>query len=269
MESSDDVQIDLATQQTIDWGVHVLFAEEAWARTRGDGVTVAILDTGGQSHPDLDPNVIKIVGPFCTDQGHGLHVAGLVAAADNGIGVVGVAPCAKLLLYNVLGNGGMDLPTAIAQAVSDGADIISMSLGSSIDYPEVHDAVKAAYSAGVILIAADGNDPSTISYPAAYPEVIGVSAVDNTMSKAVFAPPPPNHLSLPGVNVLSCWLDGQYARLSGTSQATPLFAGCVALMLSLYKTPKSMRHSLVIVEMQRIDQQRPGAITYVPNLELL
>ena len=268
LEASDDVEVTLETTQIVDWSVHALMSEQAWTRTRGAGIHVAVLDFGGTDHPDLTPNIERCVGPMDTN-GHGTHVAGLIGACNNGFGVVGVAPECRLSLYNVLGDGGLDIPTAILQAVHDGADVISMSLGSDTDYPEVYGAVKTAHDMGVVLVAADGNDPSHISYPAAYDEVIGVSALDQNMAKASFAPMPSNHVALPGVNVISCWLGGQYARLSGTSQATPLMAGAVALMLSLYRPARNCAHALVASEMARVDRECGTSVLYCPRLDQL
>lgn len=181
----------------------------------GDGeIEVAIIDTGiDKDHPDLASNIKwgisvlhgKIGNNFVDRNRHGTHVAGTIAALDNDIGVVGVAPSVELYIIKALDNGGKgswsDLVIAIDQAVKgpdgvidsdgdgvvvgdpddDAPEVISMSLGGSSAPPELHDVITAAYNYGVVIVAAAGNEGApTPSYPAAYPEVIAVGAIDSS-----------------------------------------------------------------------------------------
>ena len=257
--------IDLSDQQYEDWGLRAIGADKAWARTRGSGVRVAIIDTGWSDHPDLAPNIVLTAGNKDT-QGHGTHVSGIVAALDNAFGVVGVAPEAKLLVNGCMPGSGADLIAAIQWAIDNHAQVISMSLGCYDDMPGLEDMVQKAYAAGIVIVAAAGNDPTRIAYPGIYPECIAVTALDPQGQLEPFAPQCSNHLGCPGGQILSTWLDGQYARLSGTSQATPMIAGAVALMLAL--PHEGDVHEYVQRELLKIAAKTTGW-AYEPNLALL
>ena len=269
MEDGEGITIELDKGQIVDWGVFSIGAEQEWAKTRGVGVKVAILDTGSTDHPDVLANIGKAVGAADT-AGHGSHVAGIIGALDNGIGVVGVAPGCTLHCYQVLPGNVDSLMTALTQAADDGADVINMSLGGypDGDIPELHAVVKAVYDRGVVLVAAAGNDPSRVSVPAIYPEVIAVSALNEDGSLAVFAPQTQNHVAMPGVSILSTWLNSQYARLSGTSQASPMLTGEIALILALYKPKREDVHKTVSDALTRIEQST-ASIWFEPKANLI
>lgn len=233
--------------QTLPWGVDKIDAELATGK--GAGVTVCVVDTGiDQDHPDLQANLVGgknfvakglVVDPtkWDDDNGHGTHVAGTVAALDNTIGVVGVAPQASLLAAKVLNRQGSgylsDVIAGIDYCVQSGAKVVSMSLGTSSDVQTMHDAVDAAYASGVLLVAAAGNDyGGAVSYPAAYSSVIAVSATDSNNNLASFSNVGPEvELAAPGVSILSTWKGGGYATASGTSMSTPHVSGVVALAM--------------------------------------
>jgi serine protease len=204
----------LSSSQTIPYGVTMVNAPLIWPRTKGAGVRVAIMDTGISLY-HLDRGNVVASTSFVTNEavedfdGHGTHTSGTVAAADNDIGVVGVAPDADLLIAKILDNTGSGqtswLISGIEWAVSNNAKVISMSLGGP-DYSAALDtACSNAYSAGVVLVAASGNDGiSTPSYPAALSSVISVAAVDQSKNWASFS----NYgstiaLAAPGVNIYS------------------------------------------------------------------
>lgn len=235
--------------QIIDWGVSLVQAPQLWQVTKGEGVKVLVLDTGiDPRHPDLMPN-FKMGYNFTTGnandyidrQGHGSHCCGIIAAADNGFGVIGVAPKAELYMGKVLGDNGQGGFDAIIKGIHWGiqekVDIISMSLGCSVDPgPALHDAIKQAHAAGIIIVAASGNENTGCGWPAAYDECIAVGAVDQALDRAFFS----NFgkevdVAAPGVDILSTYKDGQYAKLSGTSMATPMVAGVLALIVSFCK----------------------------------
>ena len=267
--ASEDGEVDvvLASTQVEDWGVKAVHAEKAWKRTRGEGIKVAVLDTGvDASHPDLAPNMGGVVGNM--SEGHATHVAGIIGAVDNAFGVVGVAPGCTLLSYQCLPGNSASIAQMLMQAVRDGADVVNMSLGAYGDDEGLHDAIKAAWGAGVVLVAAAGNDPTRISYPAAYPEVIAVSAVDENGKRAEFAPVVSNHVALPGVDLLSTWPGNQYARLSGTSMACPVLTGIIALMLGLFRPTRDVAVATVQEQLMRIDA-RADDFHFMPHLEML
>ncbi|HLD00409.1 MAG TPA: S8 family peptidase [Candidatus Nanoarchaeia archaeon] len=231
--------------QTLPWGVDRIDAD--LVVNTGNGVTVCVVDTGvDKDHPDLQANILggqnfvakgAVVDPtkWDDDNGHGTHVAGTIAAADNSIGVVGVASQASLLAAKVLNRQGSgylsDVIAGIEYCVQNGAKVISMSLGTNSDVQAMHDAVDAADAAGVLLVAAAGNDyGGPVSYPAAYASVVAVSATDSSDNLASFSSVGPEvELAAPGVNILSTWKDGGYATISGTSMATPHVSGVAAL----------------------------------------
>ncbi|MHA1245737.1 MAG: S8 family serine peptidase [Candidatus Thorarchaeota archaeon] len=271
-------------QDTLDWGVDDVDAEQVWGGAEdavdvvqgnvdGSGVKVAILDTGiDYTHPDLD-DVYAGGYDFVDDDsdpkdgnGHGTHCAGIVAAEDNGEGVIGVAPHASIYAVRVLDNWGSgytsDIIAGIDWAIDNGMDVISMSLGGG-DYDQAFDdAVDRAYNAGIVVVAASGNDgKGTISYPAAYDNAIAVGAIDSDHNLADFSNyGPEQEVVAPGVDIystmptytvtLNYWFMGGYSqnydRMSGTSMATPMVAGVVALILSANPdlTPPEVRDIL-------------------------
>jgi len=239
--------------EELPWGVDRIDANLAWASSTGDGVKVAVLDTGiDNSHPDLDGNVkggVSVVGPITSTNpkdwkdknGHGTHVAGIIAAENNEIGVVGVAPKASLYAVKVLNNAGVgswaDVIDGIEWSIQNGMQVISMSLGGSSYSQALEEACNAAYAAGLVLVAAAGNsgdgnpDTNEVLYPAAFGSVIAVAATDQGDAAPYWSSSGPNvELAAPGVSVKSTWIDGTYETLSGTSMATPHVSGTVALV---------------------------------------
>jgi subtilisin family serine protease len=204
----------LSSSQTIPYGVTMVNAPAVWSKTTGEGVRVAVMDTGiSMYHPDRG-NVVDSAS-FVTDEtvedfdGHGTHTSGTIAAADNDIGVVGVAPQADLLIAKVMDNFGTGqtswLISGIEWAVDNNAKVINMSLGSYDFSSALETTCNNALAAGTLLVAAAGNDnTSTPCYPAALDSVISVMAVDQSKAKASFS----NYgstiaLAAPGVNVYS------------------------------------------------------------------
>ena len=231
--------------QTIPAGITQIHAPEAWQSSQGKGIKVFICDTGIQSdHPDLKANLHEgrsFVPTESTTEdfhGHGTHCAGTVAATFNDIGVVGVAPYAYLHPVKVLsGSGSGSFSWLIAAldwiATKKGARIASMSLGGASAPQALGDMCKAVYEKGVLLVAAAGNSGpgnDTVGYPAKYPHVVAVSAVDGNDVIANFSSRGPEvEVAAPGVQVLSTIRNSGYGRMSGTSMACPHVAGVAAL----------------------------------------
>ncbi|TQS39544.1 S8 family peptidase [Cryptosporangium phraense] len=234
------------------WALTTLKAETDWTKSTGSGVTVAVIDTGVQaSHPDLAGQVLKgidLVGdkPASTDgsndeNGHGTHVAGIIAAvANNKIGVAGLAPNVKILPIRVLDADGSgydsDMAKGIIQAVDRGAKVINLSVGGT-EAGATSSAVQYALSKNVTVVAAAGNerqDGNATSYPAADAGVIGVAATDSTNKDADFSNTGSYvDVAAPGVSILSTYMGSQYATMSGTSMATPYVAATAALLKSV------------------------------------
>ncbi|KOT40899.1 S8 family serine peptidase, partial [Streptomyces rimosus] len=203
-----------------EWALKAMNTQDAWETTKGEGITVAVLDTGvDASHPDLQGQVLPdndLVG-FGASPGdkawaeHGTAMSGIIAGhghgADRADGVVGVAPEAKILPVRVIledsdperkrarAERAGALADGIRWAADHGADVINLSLGddSSSAHPEPREdaAIQYALGKGVPVIASAGNggkDGDHVSYPAAYPGVIAVTAVDQWGSRANFSP---------------------------------------------------------------------------------
>ncbi|MEN8262452.1 MAG: S8 family serine peptidase [Nitrospirota bacterium] len=237
------------------WGVQHIGADVAHASgNKGAGIKIAVIDTGiDYNHEDLDDNysggydfVFNDSDPFDDNRySHGTHVAGVIAAEENGIGVIGVAPEAELYAVKVLDGGGFGLLSwiiaGIEWAVNNQMDIINLSLEGR-DFQSLQDACDSAYNAGVLLVAAGGNTyGGSVRYPAAYDSVITATGTDSFDFKAYFSPVDPDvEVAAPGLNILStcsmtqqdCAASGGYRLLSGTSQAAPHVTGTAALFLS-------------------------------------
>jgi subtilisin len=229
-----------ALEQTLPWGVDRIDAEVVHASesaNKGEGVKVAILDTGiDLNHPDLDIAGGENFSPgksYDDKNGHGTHVAGIVAALDDGFGVIGVAPGANLYAVKVLGNSGMgwvsDIIAGLEWSVREGMQVVNMSLGGA--YSETLEvACLSAYDNGLILITSAGNG-GAVSYPAAYLSVIAVSATNSADELAWFSSTGSEvELAAPGVDIYSTYKDGSYTIMSGTSMAAPHVAGIAALV---------------------------------------
>ena len=229
------------------WHISKISAPAAWDTSHGDGVVIAILDTGVTcTHPDLAGKCVSAGRDFINndddasdDHGHGTHVAGIAAAStNNGIGGAGVGYNARVLPVKVLGANGSGPTTAIARGIDwasqqPGVRVINMSLGAELGHSDalMADAVNLARSRGVAVIAAAGNGAtSTFTTPAAEAGVIGICATDPTDQRATFSNYGPNSkLCAPGAQILSTVKNGTYEAWSGTSMASPVAAGVMAL----------------------------------------
>jgi len=249
----DGMLYALDAELDASWGVKRIGAGEVHAlENRGKGVKVALIDTGiDYTHIDLDDNYVDGYdfvnddSDPMDDSGHGTHCAGIIAAEDNDIGVVGVAPEASLYAVKALDSTGTgylsDVAAGIDWAIENGMDIISLSMGTNEDYQTMRDACKRAETAGIIVIAAAGNDYrrrrnrewDTVDYPARYNSVIAVGAIDQTDIKTYFSSTgAAMELAAPGIYVGSTDLGQSYSYRSGTSMACPHVAGVAALILS-------------------------------------
>ncbi|MFN8633784.1 MAG: S8 family peptidase [Chloroflexota bacterium] len=228
-----------------EWGMGQISAPSAWDRVGGaSGVKVAVLDTGIGSHPDLNGRVVAAAdftgSPYGAQDrhGHGTHTAGTVAAiGNNGVGVTGVAWSSSLLIGKVLGDSGAGSLTTVAAgmvwAADNGAKVISMSLGANLDCSStIQDAADYAWSKGVVIVAAAGNDGlNDVHTPANCNHIVPVGATDQSDARAIFSNYGPGvPISAPGVMVISTSNTGDYLWMSGTSMATPHVAGVAALV---------------------------------------
>jgi subtilisin family serine protease len=262
--------------QTLTWNIDRVDAEISWGISTGDPVKVGVIDTGiDLNHPDLKANIkggynaINPLKSYNDDNGHGTHVAGIIAALNNNIGVVGVGPKIDLYAIKVLNASGSgylsDVIEGLDWAVANGMQVVNMSLGTSQDVQSFHDAILNAYNAGVVIVAAAGNSGGAVSYPAAYPEVIAVSATDQNNQIASWSSRGPAvDLAAPGVSIYSTYKGKSYSTLSGTSMAAPHVTGAAALIIDTKKcdlnldnvcTPSEVQQRL---EQTAIDLGTPG-----------
>ncbi len=240
---------------------------KAWDVTQGEpSVVVAIVDTGVDlQHQDLKDRLSPRstwydfgdgdTNPQDTN-GHGTHVAGIVAATGNNrVGVTGMGWRLTIMPVKVFPDNSDSTTTSkiaqgITHATDKGADIINLSLGGSSASNTLRDAVNYAYNHGVVVVAAAGNNNSeSRTYPAAFDHVIAVAATDKNDKKAEFS----NYgdwvdIAAPGVGIVSTYLTskGEYASMSGTSMASPVVAGAAALVKSLHPnwTPDQVEQQL-------------------------
>ena len=267
--------------QDEQWAVEpqsVMDLPGAWELSQGAGVTVAIVDTGAKlDHSDLAPNIWTNFGEvpgngvdddsngyvddvhgvdlttksasqdLSDGNSHGTHVAGIVAAAANGKGVVGVAPRAKLMIVKVMNAEGVGTTGAVAEgiryAAANGARVINVSIQGDDPDSRVDEAVAAAAGANALVVVSAGNSGRDIdarpSYPAAIPAPNLIGVAGTTPDDGRSLDPQSNYgrlnvqLAAPGQEILSTGNDGSYVFKSGTSMASPMVAGVAALMASV------------------------------------
>ena len=251
----DEIVQALQLTQTTPWGITKIRARNASLRsnvTGGLGINISVLDTGIGPHGDLivrgGINFTPYAGPsdqpsYSDDNGHGTHVAGIIAALNNNMGVVGVAPNASLYSVKVLNQYGWgyysDLIAGIQWSVDNNMKIISMSLGGYRNSKALKAACNTAYNYSKLLVAAAGNESQgRVLFPAKYDSVIAVVATDSADERAWW-----NNfgkdveLAAPGVNINSTYRNLTYIgyiSLSGTSMAVPHVSGTAALIWKKY-----------------------------------
>jgi subtilisin len=286
VQSIEPNRIVQIANQTIPTGVQRIGAEQSATRSgHGNGTSVnaniGIIDTGiDLKHPDLNvvSNVSFVSGTNSgnDDNGHGTHVAGIAAAKDNGIGVVGVAPGAKLWAIKVLNSAGLGTTADIIAGINYAADhakeldVINLSLSGRGVSPGSDAAIDRAVNRGLVVVVAAGNNHEDASgfTPANSPNAIAVSALADSDGKCggkgnplpfrgglvpddSFAPfsnwGPVVNIMAPGMNINSTYLNGGYRQLSGTSMASPHVTGAVAVFKSLHPnaTPSQVRAALL------------------------
>ncbi|MGA8943329.1 MAG: S8 family peptidase [Thermoactinomyces sp.] len=247
---------DLTSKQ---WGPQKVQAPQAWDISRSSSDTIiAIVDTGVQAnHPDLSGKVIQGYdfvdddGVAQDGNGHGTHCAGIAAAVtNNGTGIAGMAPNARIMAVRVLNNQGSgtmaDVADGILYAARNGADVISLSLGGSYGSSALQNAVQQAWNSGAVVVAAAGNSGLSLpSYPAYYSQAIAVASTTSNDTISYFS----NYgswvdVAAPGSDIYSTYINSSYQTLSGTSMATPHVAGLAALIASQGKNNSQIRAAI-------------------------
>ncbi|WP_240647624.1 S8 family peptidase [Paenibacillus nanensis] len=244
---SPSAQKTPAPQNGIPWGVQQIKAPMAWGITTGHRVKIGVIDTGVDfGHPDLRHSLLRGINlinrsklPY-DDNGHGTHIAGTIAAANQMQGMIGVAPRALIAPVKAFDHNGSafvsDIILGIEWCVRNGMDVINMSFGMKTRSKALLGAVTNAYNEGVIIVASSGNDGRQrfVDYPARYPQTISVGATNRLRRIASFSNRGPYiDIYAPGEKIMSAWLRGNYNEMSGTSMATSHVSGAIALLLSL------------------------------------
>jgi membrane-anchored mycosin MYCP len=250
-------QHGIAAPAAEPWAQQALGFASVWNRTRGGGVTVAVVDSGVDANPQFGDRVIPgpdlVAGtkpgipPGADCVGHGTAVASIIAAAPvPGISFTGVAPAARILSVKISGTDTFPTsaaPQGIKDAVRFGADVINLSLATPDDVPALRNAVEYALRHNVVVVAAAGNDLRNSDtgpfYPASYPGVLAVGAAAPGGALAGFSDRhTPVAVTAPGVNVTTAypgtWPDAYAPAQSGTSFASAFVAGVVALVRSAH-----------------------------------
>lgn len=234
--------------ETYDWGSIDLKIPQVHKDIMGEGVTVAVIDSGEPDHFEVKNNIL--VSKNFSDardardwHGHSTFVSGIIAAEKNDEGIIGVAPKCKLVIAKALDDGGVCAPSSLVKAIywciEQKVDIISISAGMFMDFKPLHFAIQAAFQKNITVVAAAGNSGTrhgNIAFPARYPEVIAVAAYDKNRKTASFSSRGVNILvAMPGVDVYSCALNNQFCANSGTSFSAPFLTGICALILAKHK----------------------------------
>lgn len=237
------------TAQLVPWGISSIGADLTMNdHKEGKAIKIAVLDTGITNLADLNVqdgvSFVDGITDYADDNGHGTHVAGTIAALNNQTGVVGAASKARIYAVKVLDKNGSgsygQVIEGIEWAIENKMDIISISFGGTRLSQALHDAIIEANNKGILIISAAGNagkGVETENYPALFPEVISVGAVDTKFNRSWFSSTGAEiDLVAPGSLILSTLKEGGYGYLSGTSMAVPHVVGAAAVLWSENKT---------------------------------
>ena len=232
--------------EIIDYGVRMVGAPLEWGETMGEGVKVGIIDTGiDYNHPDLKYRIADVINTIDNtdniydENGHGTHIAGIIAAEKNNYGVIGVAPKAELYVVKAFAKDGTSKYSSIEKAINwlieKEVDVINMSFSSSSGGKLYTELIRRTNECGISIICAAGNEgelgDNTIGFPAKFKETIAVSAVDINKNIANFSSKGNSaEICAAGINIFSTYPDSSFALLSGTSMAAPIITGAVALL---------------------------------------
>ncbi len=231
--------------EVIPWGVQYMGATDIWEITKGEGVKVAIIDTGVDiDHPDLVDNIkggyntITKKGSYNDDNGHGTHIAGIIAASDNEIGVIGVAPEVDLYSIKSLDSNGegyvSDIIEAIEWSIVNDIDIINMSFGFIMKSTALYESILDASKSGIVMVAAAGNNYGGYAeYPAAYPEVVSIGGIDEEGNPTDFSARNGIDIWAPSTSIYSTYTNDNYVEMEGTSMAAAHWTGKFILQMKM------------------------------------
>ncbi|PPA70516.1 S8 family peptidase [Jeotgalibacillus proteolyticus] len=252
----EEDQVVEAAAQAPSWGYNHIKAPAAKAAGyTGKGIKIAVVDSGiNRTHPDLKIaggiSIIENSSPYTDPTGHGTHVAGIIGALDNTIGVVGVAPGADIYSVKVLSSTGLgtliDVVEGIDWAIKNDMDIINLSLTTQSNSETLRNLLNEANKKGFTFVAAAGNNETNatitdVLYPAKYPSVIAVGSVSKNNTRSYFSYYGPSlEIMAPGEGINSTAVNAKtetqndYGISNGTSVATPFVTGVIAQYMEAY-----------------------------------
>lgn len=237
-----------ALSEQLNWGLRDLNIPDHWSKTRGKGVRVMVIDSGNTTHPDVKDNInYKLSKNFIPNEkiddfvGHNTHVSGIIGASNNAFGVVGVAPDCEIINVKALDKNGFSTShsvlDSIKYAIKIKPDVINMSLGSFQRQTDIEPFYKElVYTHNIPIVCAAGNfGKKGVMYPALYPYTISVGSYKPTRIISDFSAFSKNNYVdyvAPGDEILSTYLNDEYAILSGSSMAAPFVTGIIALIIA-------------------------------------
>lgn len=228
--------------EVIPWNISCVAGTPHKNTYRGKGVKVAVIDSGIDTHDELNTKEWvdfsdSVNGYKPTDHsGHGTSMAGVIAGRVNGIGMEGIADQAEIYSVKVLNKDNTASVSAAVKAlewcIENDMDIVNMSFGMDSSSRLLQEVVTKAYQKGILMVAAAGNDTDAIQYPAAYPEVLSVGSVDETLKASDFSDNKGVDLVAPGENAQTIGFVGSYTKMEGTSIAAAHVTGVAAAVKS-------------------------------------
>ena len=273
IQSNSVQSISVTKGEQASWGYQTVDAEIGFQNQyTGKNIKVAILDTGISPHSDLKiaggVSTVDYTSEYVDDNGHGTFVAGVIGALNNGKGLIGQAPDAKLYAVKILDKQGSgtteDLAEGLNWAIQQNVDIINMSISFPEASPAVEQMLQSAHSKGILMIASAGNHGTadaaadTVEYPARSSEVMGIITVDSQLERADFsASGSEADVAAPGVSIISTANNGKYELRDGTSVSAPFVTGLAAVLKEAYpnSTNEQIRQA---ISSNAVDLGAPG-----------
>lgn len=278
----NEVSPILPQSQTIDWGVLLLKIQEIHAMgVTGKGIRVAVVDTGVDAgHPDLKGTVTKVMNAtseaFASTNSHGTAVAGVIGARNNTTGVLGIAPDVEIIAIKAMRETGSGFTNEINQgirlAIQEKVHIINLSLGTDAHVPSMKQAIDEAIAAGIIVVCAAGNSggDDSVNYPARYENTYAVAATNQAGNVSAFSSRGDQvDIAAPGERILTTWKNNTYAKVSGTSFASPAVAAVFALFLQVGINVDHEKIKSTAIDIEEIGKDNKSGYGLINPLKLI